>query len=288
MRLRLGWFALLAAVAAPADPARAAAQCRFEYALLARGSEVGRITLEQERLSPVRTRVVLRIENVGFTRLFGRRRVEMRGVVRTAADPVPVLYEGRERKPDRERLVTMRFDAHGRLTAFRYLNNGRERPSEVPEDLRRDAVDPLTAFLRLQRWVQRGPAAGARLTVPVWDGRKRLDIEAIYLAETRLNGRALYARLRVRLQGLHGFEDGYGFVGGTAAPARWLEVLVDDGACPAPVFVRPVDADQPAILRRRAVRRPRRRRFPSRAGAAAARRSRTSPARCRNRPPVRP
>ncbi len=288
MGLRCGCGVLMLVLAVWTGAARAGERCRFEYVLRAGGGEVGRIVLEQEALDLGRMRVVLRIENAGFTRLFGRRRVEMRGVVRVAGEPLPLLYEGRERKPDRERYITMRFDAAGRLTAFRYLNNGRERPGEVPEALRRGAVDPLTAFLRLQQWVRRGPEAGARLTVPVWDGRKRLDIEAVYLADARLDGRALYARLRVRLQGLYGFEDGYGFVGGTAAPARWLEVLVDDGTCPAPVSVRPVDADDPAIVRRRAVRRPRRRRSPSRAGAAAARRSRTSPARCRSRPPARP
>ncbi len=292
MRVPLGRSVLLALlmILPPTGPLglQAAERCRFEYALRARGSEVGRILLEQERLGSGRARVVLVIENVGFTRLFGRRRMEMRGIVRLRPEIRPLVYEGREDKPDRRRRITMRFDEDGRLVRFRYLNNGRERPSDVPPELQAGALDPLTAFVQLQRWVEGEPGAGSQLRIPVWDGRKRLDIEAVYLAGARLDGRALYARLRVRLHGLYGFEDGYGFVGGTAGPARWLEVLVDNGQCPAPVFVRPVDGEEPAILRRRSVRQPRRRRSPSPAGAAAARRSRTSRGRCRSRPRARP
>ena len=212
---------------------------------------------------PEADRAVLRlvIVNAGLTRLFTSRRAELETEVRIGSPARPERFRGYEEKPDRVRDVRIVYTPDGSIRELVYVNNGRRRPSDVPRELWRDTVDPLTAFVRLQRWLRARPAPGERMVVPVFDGRRRLDIEAVFVAaEPREGGPRLW-RLRVRLHGIVGFEDGYGFVGGTRGPARWLDVVVDDGPCPAPLLVAPADGGlDPAITRIRALRPPARRR----------------------------
>lgn len=293
-RLRMWKAAVCLGVLALAPIGRTAAAadavCRFTYELRAHGQPVARLELREEWSAADRVVLRLSIANAGFTTLFTSRRAEMETVVRIASPARPERFHAREEKPDRVRDLRIDYGPDGGIRSLVYVNNGRRVESDVPRELWRDTVDPLTAFLRLQRWVQSRPAPGARVVVPVFDGRKRLDIEAVFAAAEPRRDEPLLRRLRVRLHGIVGFEDGYGFVGGTRGPARWLDVVVDDGRCPAPLLVTPADGGlDPAITRTRALRPPaRRRRFPSRAAAAAARRSRTSRGRCRSRRRARP
>jgi hypothetical protein len=104
-------------------------------------------------------------------------------VGRTADGPVPESFRSHQVKPDRVRDISIRYGPTGAIREFTYINNGNRSSSDVPEPLRHGTVDPLTAFLRLRHWVGQVAAAGApsTLVVPVFDGRKRLDIEAAYL-----------------------------------------------------------------------------------------------------------
>ncbi|GBD41690.1 hypothetical protein HRbin39_01074 [bacterium HR39] len=284
-------LAMLWALASAGGAAAAGdAACRFTYELRVRGQTVARLELSEEWTAP--DRAVLRpvIANAGFTTLFTSRRAEMETAVRVASPALPERFRAREEKPDRAREIRIDYGPDGAIRSLVYRNRGRAVASEVPRGLWRETVDPLTAFVRLQRWVDSRPEPGARVVVPVFDGRKRLDIEAVFAAAEPREGAPLLWRLRVRLHGIVGFEDGYGFVGGTRGPARWLDVVVDDGRCPAPLLVVPADGGlDPAITRTRALRPPaRRRRCPCPAGAAAAPRSRTSRGRCRSRRPAHP
>jgi len=248
------------ALAPPADagstPAPESA-CSFTYELRAHGQPVARLELDERWTGADRAVMRLAIVNTGLTTLFTYRRAELEAEVRIASPARPERFHGREEKPDRVRDVRITYGPDGAIRELVYTSNGRRHPGDVPRELQRDTVDPLTAFVRLQRWLHARPTPGERVVVPVFDGRKRLDIEAVFVAAEPREGEPLLWRLRVRLHGIVGFEDGYGFVGGTRGPARWLDVVVDDGTCPAPLLVAPADGSlDPAITRIRALRPP--------------------------------
>lgn len=257
------------------------------------GSLVARLHLAIDHERGDRSIGHLEFRPGGFAAWLGdgnRARMEAEVVVLDGR-PRPDRFHVRYDKPDRYRDIRIRYDpASGEIVELLYDNNGRRRESEVPAELRHGTVDPLTAFFVLQQWAA-DPARrpGDRITVPVFEGRKRLDIllEVPADATSEASGR----RFRARLLGRHGFEDGYGFVEGTANAGRpvWLDVTVTRGPCPVPLRVRgAAGALEPSIELERRLRRPRKRRSPSRAAAPGVRRSRTSPARCRSRRRARP
>lgn len=209
-------------------------------------------------------------------------------LVQIDGTPKPRLFTVRYDKPDRYRHIRMRFDPRtGALLDFSYDNNGRPAASEVPEALRRDAMDPLTAFFQLRRWAEDpGRRPGESTTLAVFEGRKRLDVVLHFLGSDA-QGRL---QLRARLLGRFGFDDGLGFVETERNPGPiWLDVVAHSGPCGAPESVVSSRGFlRPSLLLVSSLRQPRRRRCPSRATAAAARPTRTSRARCRSRPRARP
>jgi len=98
----------------------------------------------------------------------------------------PLTFAARYDKPDRVREIDLDYDDDGGLADIRLLNNDREKESEVPPELRVGTVDPLTAFLQLQNWLASGPKVGSHVVVPVFEGRKRADIEVHYRGLARL------------------------------------------------------------------------------------------------------
>jgi hypothetical protein len=287
---------LSAAGPAPAccpDGGASGARCAFDYIMRLGSSLVARLRLEIDHEGGDRSIGRLEFRPAGFaTWLGGGNRARMEAeVVVLGGQPRPDRFHVRYDKPDRYRDIRIRYDpATGEIAELRYDDDGRPRESEVPPSLRTGTVDPVTAFFLLQRWVA-DPARrpGDRITVPVFEGRKRLDM-LVDMPELPPPD-APVRHLRARLVGLYGFEDGYGFVEGTANAGRpvWLDVTVTRGLCPVPLRVRgAAGALEPSIVLERRLRRPRKRRFPSRAAAPGVRRSRTSRARCRTRRRARP
>jgi hypothetical protein len=88
----------------------------------------------------------------------------------------PVSFNAVQSKSDRERIVDIHYDAAGRITSFRYRNNGRESSGDVSAHDRAGTIDPITAFLRLRAWAM-GERSDAAPTLKIFDGRKRYDIE---------------------------------------------------------------------------------------------------------------
>ncbi|MEJ5231191.1 MAG: DUF3108 domain-containing protein [Geminicoccaceae bacterium] len=158
-------------------------------------------------------RTRLAMESVGLAAAWNGARSELSGLGRRdgSGRPIPVRFTSRLEKRDRDRAVEIRYDPAGAVAAVEITSRGRKKVSEVPPELRVGTVDPLTAFARLRVWLEQAVAgrAGPAVTVPVFDGRKRLDLEARYVGRVPApdgeNGEVL--ELAVRLVGIFGFDE---------------------------------------------------------------------------------
>ncbi len=228
---------------ASAEPAAASEDAepvqRYSYRMTLGGTEMAVLELEIRGEGEDR-RLALEMSNTGISAWFSRIRTEMRSTVLAADGMVlPVLFTALYKKPDRRREIRLEYDAEGGLASVRLVKNGRPKRSDVPPELQEGTIDPLTAFVRLQDWLRAPRREGDRILLGVFEGRKRLDLEAVYLAseEVEFRGRKVPGhRLRVRLTGLFGFDDGFGFVGRADEPPNWLEVITTGGEFP--VLVR--------------------------------------------------
>jgi hypothetical protein len=191
----------------------------------------------------VASRLVM--QSVGLAAAWSGARSELATVMRRpeGGPPAPLRFEAVHTKRDREREVRIRYGGDGAIAALALRSQGRPQPPEVPEELRVGTIDPLTAFERLRDWLLRAATGEAEreITLPVFDGRKRVDLEARYVGRTPSpDGRGEAHELSVRLIGRYGFDSDDRFIelpdGDRPAPLR---VLVDttNGAIPLRIDV---------------------------------------------------
>jgi hypothetical protein len=198
------------------------------------GLPVASIALSVEP-QPEATSSRLVIASEGLAALLGRNVTRMDATTRPGERPAS--FTARYEKPDRTRDVAVAWDGVGQVTRAVEIRRGRERPSEVPVDERAGTIDPLTALLRLRHWLA-DPAttAGASIALPVFDGRKRFDLEARRLEDRTLQGETL-PRLEVRLVPRFGFDAGDDYLSWPDRPQRWFEVLVSGDGRFAPLAI---------------------------------------------------
>ena len=193
------------------------------------------------------------VQSVGPAAAWSGARSELATLMRRpeGGPPTPLRFEAVHTKRDREREVRIRYGGDGAITGLALTSRGRPRPPEVPEELRVGTIDPLTAFERLRDWLPRAAAgeAARETTLPVFDGRKRVDLEARYVGRTTLpDGRGEAHELAVRLIGRFGFDVDDRFIelpdGDDPAPLR---VLVDAANGVIPVRVDVPDRKGPVV-----------------------------------------
>ncbi len=211
----------------------------FAYRMTLGGAEMAVLKLKITCGQAMR-RLALEMRNTGITAWLSRIRTEMRSTVNAVNGmALPVEFTALYKKPDRKREIRLEYDADGGLVSVSLVKNGRPKQSDVPRELQAGTIDPLTAFVRLQDWLRAPRQEGDRIVLGVFEGRKRLDLEAVYVRPEKVTfrGREVAGhRLRVRLTGLFGFDGGFGFVGRPEEPPNWLDVLTTDGDFP--VLVR--------------------------------------------------
>lgn len=198
------------------------------------------------------------VQSVGLAAAWSGARSELRALIQRAGEGgvLPRSFEASHVKRDRARKVRIRYDRAGAVVEAKVASRGRERASEVPEDLRRGTVDPLTAFERLRAWLAEAVAGRAppETTVAIFDGRKRLDLEVRYLGRiANADGRVEGFELSARLIGRFGFEPEDGVVelpnGDRPSPLR---VLVEPTNSLLPVRIEVPDRPAgPVITLRR-------------------------------------
>lgn len=187
--------------------------------------------------------VELQLANRGLATFFaGRNRTSMTALVGFDAKgrPQPTQFRASYQKPDRLRETELRFAPDGALTRLVTRNQGREQESPVPPELREPSIDPLAALMCLSYWLGDGAAPGDRIVYPVFEGRKRADLEAIYRGPTRVDAarRSWDAHhLEASLRGLSGFDEEDSFVTLPGEERDWIDVYVSDDPLPVPLLI---------------------------------------------------
>ena len=152
----------------------------LRYGLYWAGFQIATLKLQHE-VASTGYRAKLLIETVGLVEKlvhYRARTLAERRAGRRTGSLLPVAFstEYRSRKKERRSIVT--FDpASGDVVDVRDHQARQAGLSKVPEELRKDVVDPLTAFLRIREHVAAaGPAAP--FVAQVFDGRRRYDLAA--------------------------------------------------------------------------------------------------------------
>jgi hypothetical protein len=155
------------------------APLNLRYGLYWAGFQIATLTLEHE-IQSTRYRSQLLIESVGLVEklVHYRARTLATGRLGDGDSLLPVTYrsEYRSRKKDRRSIVT--FDpASGDVLELEITKRGKPDDSKVPEALRKNVIDPLTAFLRIRDHVATA-VKGEVFTAQIFDGRRRYDLAA--------------------------------------------------------------------------------------------------------------
>lgn len=227
---------LLLAAAPPAlaeDGERGRRDLRYQIEVA--GVQVGRVDVAADAgPETAEARVRWRID--GLLGLLDREEgsLEAEGRVDDGGRVVPAVFRSLFEKPDRKREVSIRYGRGGDIRNLELRRDGRSRDSEVPEDLREDTVDTVTAFWRLREWLAGDDRRGGdEERVAVFDGRRRYDLLARRLGRTtaELDGREVRAeRVELTLVPHAGFDDDEKLFGNRIDPdAPWAELLVTDG-----------------------------------------------------------
>ena len=166
--------------------------------------------------------------------------------------PTPVSYDSTYETKSSERKVLIRYDpVDGSITDLESWKRGKPRKSKVPEELRLDTVDPLTAVLQVRHWVgelrdeRTGitniavDKASASRTFEIFDGRRRYRLNAEFLERLQIDfdGDDQPAlRFKVQMEPLAGFGSkdmlaNWASEGGK----RWIELVITDEDNPLPV-----------------------------------------------------
>ena len=170
------------------NPADALDPVSVEYTLKSRGVSAASVRYTAHWQDDILSSK-LRIKTTGFFGAFRKVKTKFVGQSKRidANRLQPLRFDMELEKPDTEREVAIRYAAGGSITSLSVSKDGRERDSKVPADLRADTLDPLTAVAQIRRRLQASASweGDKTLTYPVFDGRKRYDIEITWLGEIR-------------------------------------------------------------------------------------------------------
>lgn len=187
--------------------------------------------------------VEMEVVNRGLAAWFaGRNRTSMHALVAFDGGerPRPARFRAAYQKPDRLREIELDFAPDGSLTHLVTRNQGRDQESPVPEALREPSIDPLATLLHLSDWLAGAPAPGEILSLPVFEGRKRADLETVYRGPTTLElaGRRREAHhLEAALKGVSGFDETDNFVTLPGEPLDWIDVYASAEPTPVPLLI---------------------------------------------------
>jgi hypothetical protein len=225
--------------------AQAAPPLDLRYGFYWGGFQIAELTL-RHRVERDSYRSDLIIETVGLLETLVRYRADVHAVgERRGAEslaPMTYLSEYQTRRNSRRTMVTFNPET-GDVVDLEMTKRGRPDQSKVPAALRRDVIDPLSAFFQI-----RAHAASARpgqeLALAVFDGRRRYDVVARAMGQ----GRAWVAgrdrgvvRLNLTLTQLAGSDmDGLDPSGSTDQRIEF-ELLLSDDQRLLPLRMRTLD-----------------------------------------------
>lgn len=233
--LRQAWLGLAALVLA-APPLHAETRdyrLRAEMRFL--GMSVGEVELEADADGDERAQRLAMATTGMVERLTGfRGEISARSRVAEGL-PASLTFRSFTATDRATREVQLRYDGSGRVVDLATFKRGEPEGSEVPEAMRDGTIDPLTALAAVRDWiVEVRDAPPAQTTLPIFDGRRRYDLE-VTLVERRVAQFASGATpvLEVRLQSrpIAGFDE-------RSDGTRAITVLISDDDLVVPLIMR--------------------------------------------------
>jgi hypothetical protein len=166
------------ALAASLPRAAEEAPLDLRYALHWAGFQIATLKL-QHSLAPSGYDAKLVIESVGLIDRLVRYRAKTlaQGELGPDGRLLPAAFSTEYRSRKKERRAEVTFDpASGDVVDVAMTKRGKPDQSKVPEALRKNVVDPLTAFLRIRQHVAARPHVP--FVAQVFDGRRRYELAA--------------------------------------------------------------------------------------------------------------
>jgi hypothetical protein len=94
----------------------------------------------------------------------------------------PALYDSRSRRRSGRQQMTVTYGPNGPISVVMVPDRPRQAQKyPVTEEQRRNTVDPLSAMLHVATGVTATPQSPCGTAAPVFDGRRRYNIELVYL-----------------------------------------------------------------------------------------------------------
>jgi hypothetical protein len=151
----------------------------LRYGVYWAGFQIATLTLDH-RVDSSHYRSELLVKSVGLVEKLAHYRSKTFAVGQLGADdsltPITFSTQYSTRKKDRRSVV--RFDREsGDVVDLEMTKRGKPDTSDVPGALRKDVIDPLSAFFQLRDYVATAGAT-APFAAAVFDGRRRYDVEA--------------------------------------------------------------------------------------------------------------
>jgi hypothetical protein len=158
----------------------------LRYGVYWAGFQIATLTLEHEVRS-TRYRSQLLIETVGLVEKLVRYRAKTSASGRLGEGDslLPVTYSSEYRSRKKDRRSVVKFDPRsGDVLDLEITKRGKPDDSKVPEELRRNVTDPLTAFFQIRDHVATADKGDA-FAAQIFDGRRRYDVEARMVGRDR-------------------------------------------------------------------------------------------------------
>ena len=239
--------ALIAGAAALLVPARSfggdanGCKLRARYRMTTASLEVAEVELDQTFMEDELRRIELSMRNSGLASLLsGHHRIQMTTKLAKGTALAPLSFRSKTRKPDRVRKVTINYDRSSQVKEVKIDNNGRKRPSKVPQELWRDTIDPLTSLARIQQWTQTAQPGDTHI-LKLFDGRKRADL---HLRQTDAAN-----RVEMSVEAVFGFDEGDGdWVSWPGESPKILALSFDQQTPPLPELMQSMASSWPAKL----------------------------------------
>ena len=205
--------ALALVLSVPATTAAALPPLDLRYVIYWGGLRVADVALRYEEDAPAVYHAELNARTRGLADVLVQYLgdAQTQGLLSGGNGLAPVSYRADYRQRKATRSTVVNFDPEtGNVTGIEMLKRGAPKQTEVPESLRVDVVDPLTAIFSLRHQTAAALAGGPqRFSVGVFDGSRRYDLEAQLLGRgtTNLDGRDHpVVQLRLDMVPLAGFD----------------------------------------------------------------------------------
>lgn len=148
-------------------------------------------------------------------------------------------YENRRYTRD----IEISYDEDGNPADIVLLKRGKPQNVDIPRELWADTVDPLTAILRVRRWVAT-PKRSKEETIQVFDGRSRYDLNLSTLpAETDK------ARAKLVIQPIASASRSSWLKGWENEKGRWIDATFSNDARAVPILLETQESGTSSSIR---------------------------------------